>query len=68
MKTFIATITHLNTSINSSFTNKAHTQYLAMLVHHTQDLCIPDGGADSHVGGQTWLPLSPLSGPRCKVC
>ena len=37
-----------------------------MLVNYTQDLCIPDGGADSHVGGKTWLPLTPLSGPTVK--
>ena len=37
-----------------------------MLMHQTQDLCIPDGGADSHVGGKTWLLLTPLSGPTVK--
>ena len=47
-------------------TSKAHTQYLAMLMHQTQDLCIPDGGDDSHVGGKMWLHLTPLSGPTVK--
>ena len=37
-----------------------------MLVNYTQDLCIPDGGADFNVGGKTWLPLTPLSGPNVK--
>jgi hypothetical protein len=63
VQTFLSLIKNASSSIPS----KAHTKYLAMLVNYTQDdLCIPDGGADSHVGGRTWLPLTPLSGPNVK--
>ena len=47
-------------------TCKAHTEYWSMLANMTPDLCIPDGGADSHVGGKTWLPLTPISGNNIK--
>ncbi len=48
-------------------THKVHTNYWVMLTQFgSEDLCIPDGGADSHVGGRTWLPLTPLSGPTVK--
>ena len=66
VKTFLSIITNTRCNIKNDITSKAHTQYLAMLVNHNQDLCIPDGGADSHVGGKTWLPLTPLSGPNVK--
>ena len=44
-------------------TIRAHTNYWALNFNSSTDICIVDGGADSHVGGQAWLPLSPLSGP-----
>ena len=44
-------------------TIKAHTNYWALNFSCLTDLCIVDSGADSHVGGKAWLPLSPLSGP-----
>jgi len=52
--------------INNVMTHKAHTNYWAMLAHITDDLSIPDGGADSHVVGKAWLLLTPLSGPGVK--
>ena len=64
VKTFLSTVNSIKCNVTHNL--KAHTQYLAMLVSYSQDLCIPDGGADSHVGGRTWLPLSPLSGPNVK--
>ena len=64
VKTFLATVNSIKCNVTHNL--KAHTQYLAMLVSYSQDLCIPDGGADSHVGGRTWLPLSPLLGPNVK--
>ena len=38
-----------------------------MLSNILTDLCIVDGGADSHVGGKHWLPLTPLSGPNVRL-
>ena len=55
-----------NAQIHNVRTYKAHTNYLAMLVNTPNDLCITDGGADSHVGGRTWLPLTAISGPNVK--
>ena len=55
-----------NTNINLAQTVKAHTNYLVLLASTHLDLCIIDGGADSHIGGRTWLPLTPLSGPLVK--
>ena len=66
VQTFLSLITNARCNFNNNITSKAHTKYLAMLVNYTQDLCIPDGGSDSHVGGMTWLPLTPLSGPNAK--
>ena len=52
----------------STTNHKAHTNYLVMLSKYQQeDLCIPYGGADSHVGGPIWFPLTPLSGPNVKL-
>ena len=45
---------------------RAHLQYLALLSQVEQALLIIDAGADSHVGGSHWLPLTPLSGPGVK--
>ena len=53
-------------NINLISTHRAHTEYWAMLAHVSEDLCIPDGGADSHVGCRTWLPLCGLTGPKIK--
>ena len=44
-------------------TVRAHTNYWALNFNSSVDICIVDSGADSHVGGDAWLPLSPLSGP-----
>jgi len=55
-----------NSHANVSVTHKAHTNYWTMIASWTMDLCITDGGADSHVGGKAWLPLTPLSGPTVK--
>ena len=62
----VKTILSYLATANNIRTYKAHTNYLAMLSHTPNDLCITDGGADSHVGGRTWLPLTPLSGPTVK--
>ena len=47
----------------TAVTCRAHVNYWALMSHVLVDLCIVDTGADSHVGGRYWLPLTPLSGP-----
>ena len=47
-------------------TYKAHTNCIVMLTNINHDLCIIDGGADSHESGKTWLPLTPRSGPNVR--
>ena len=68
VKTFLSFLSNANSDykIATLSTHKAHTNYWSMLATSSSDLCIPDGGADSHVGGRTWLPLTPLSGPLVK--
>ena len=60
VSTFLSVISNTKATVMVS---KAHTDYWAMLSNIQTDLCIPDGGADSHVGGKAWLPLTALSGP-----
>ena len=46
---------------------RSHTRYLAMLNQsETSNLCIVDSGADSHVGGSAWLPITATNGPLVK--
>ena len=61
VQTFLSMMHNTKCEFQSNVSTQAHTECLAMLFSHTQDLCIPDGGADSHVGGKTWLTLTPLS-------
>ena len=59
-------VTHVG-SVNVAAVVKAHTNYLLMLAHvETKALGVPDGGADSVIGGPVWLALTPLSGPLVK--
>ena len=44
-----------------------HTNYYAYNFNSSVDTCIVDSGADSHVGGNAWLPLTPISGPLVKT-
>ena len=66
MQTFLSMMHNTKCEFQNDVSAQAHMECLVMLFSHTQDLCIPDGGADSHVGGRTWLPLTPLSGPNVK--
>ena len=46
---------------------EAHTHYLCLFKDQNgSHLCIVDGGADSHVGGVTWLVLTDVHGPCVK--
>ena len=46
---------------------KAHTDCPMMLAHvEAKALGVPDGGADSVIGGPVWLVHTPLSGPLVK--
>ena len=66
VQTFLLFLSNSNFNVNTAGTFKANTNIWVILVNNENDLCIPDGGADSHVGGRTWLPLTPLSGPTVK--
>ena len=44
----------------------ANTQYFTMLTKYEAALCIADDGADTHVGGTGWLPITPTEGPGVK--
>ncbi|MCP4500508.1 MAG: hypothetical protein GY822_11165, partial [Deltaproteobacteria bacterium] len=44
----------------------ASLHYFSMLAKYECAMCISDGGADSHVGGKGWLPITPTSGPGVK--
>ena len=63
VETLIAMLANAKFKVNKALNVRAHTNYLAMLVHIDIQLCIPDGGADSHVCGSHWLILCPIIGP-----
>ena len=59
-------MTHVG-STNTAAVVKANTGHSLMLPHvETEALGVPDGGADSVIGGPVWLVLTPLSGPLVK--
>ena len=66
VETFLQCVLQSTSNNAQAFTCHAHTNYYAMLSHVKEQICIPDGGADSHVGGMSWLPLTPTSGPLVK--
>ena len=37
-----------------------------MLTKYEAALCIADDGADTHVGGKGWIPITPISSPGVK--
>ena len=41
----------------------ANFQHFAMLGKFREPIVIVDSGADTHIGGKHWLPLTPLEGP-----
>ena len=67
IKTFMAAVQSYTSQSSNVFTCQANLKYIAMLSTAPTDLCIIDGGADSHVGGRHWLPLTPLSGPMVRL-
>ena len=44
----------------------ANIRYFAMLGKFHEPIVIVDAGADTHIGGKHWLPLSPTEGPSIK--
>ena len=54
VQTFLSSLDNMNFQArnNSVQTYRANLHYLVMLSTITTDLCIVDGGADSHVGGR----------------
>ena len=57
---------YMTTSISNLQEVTANIQYFAMLTKYEAALCIADDGADTHVGGKGWLPITPISDPGVK--
>ena len=57
---------HMTTSVSDLQDVTANIQYFVILTKYEAALCIADDGADTHVGGKGWLPITPISGPGVK--
>jgi len=66
VETFLQCVSQSSHTDAQAFTCHEHTNYYAMLSHVKEQICIPDGGEDSHVGEQSWLPLTSTEGPLVK--
>jgi len=66
VETFFQCVSQSTINHTQAYTCHAHTNYYAILSQVKEQICIPDGGADSHVGGKSWLPLTPINGPLVK--
>ena len=69
-ETFLSMLSKICVARTVPITVKAHTHYLTMIAALQTDgkshVSIVDGGADSIVGGDAWLILSPTEGPLVK--
>ena len=56
----------LNSSTSDDPPFRVNLSYFVMFTQHPPGLIINDPGSDTHVAGQTWLPLEDLSNPSIK--